>query len=249
MGKSVNHPKANKQKVRVFLNEKKIIGFLVIILVIIIIANILGQMKNFRVGIIEGLNWVNLFSMSRELNIPSLFSVWILFTNALLFAFITLQEYESNGRYKTAWGVLCLGFFFLAFDEGASIHELLVDPTRRLIGESNPSSFFFTWTIPALIGSVFVALIYARFLWSLPKSTRWQFILAAALYLGGAIGFELVEGRILHQTGIKTLAYCVMEIIEETMEIAGAILLLHALFFYIRNRYPTILFSLGNRKE
>ena len=104
-------------------------------------------------------------------------------------------------------GDTALGFVVMAFDEGWSIHETLVNPIRSLLGSSRLGIFYFAWVVPGIAIVLALGLYFLGFLRRLPGLTRRQFILAAALFLGGAIGMELpgeirytlVHGQIVYQ--------------------------------------------------
>ena len=88
---------------------------------------------------------------------------------------------------------------------------------------------YFGWVIPAaILVSVFV-LSYRRFLEDLPRITRFRFIRAGAVFVGGAMGVELILGYWTELHGIDNLGYALIDWVEETMEMAGVGLFISAL--------------------
>lgn len=59
--------------------------------------------------------------------------------------------------------------------------------------------------------------------------TRFRFIRAGAIFVGGAMGVELVLGYWTDLHGSSNLGYAVIDWVEETMEMTGAGLFLSAL--------------------
>jgi len=57
---------------------------------------------------------------------------------------------------------------------------------------------------------------------------------AAATYLGGALGVEMLGGRYASLYGTKTLAYSLLVAVEEGLEMAGSVLFIDALLDYLR---------------
>ena len=118
----------------------------------------------------------------------------------------------------------------MSLDETASFHELLIDPLRETF---NLSGFFYmSWVIFGPIIVIILAISYIRFLLDLPPKVRYTIILAAALYLGGVIGMEMISGNYYSVYG-QNLIYAELTTIEETLEIAGLILLIKVLFDYL----------------
>ena len=128
----------------------------------------------------------------------------------------------------------------MATDEGWSLHERLIGPVRGLLGHGDLGIFYFAWIIPAMAGVVLLGLLFLGFLSRLPSSTRWSFIIAGSLYLGGAIGVEMLGGRQAEIHGFENLTYQLFAHLEESLEMAGIILFIHALLRYLAEQYPEI---------
>ena len=64
-------------------------------------------------------------------------------------------------------------------------------------------------------------------------------MIAATLYIGGAIGLELIGGRYSELHG-EDLAYSMMTAVEESLELAGIIIFIRALLVYIADNYKEV---------
>jgi hypothetical protein len=82
-------------------------------------------------------------------------------------------------------------------------------------------------------------LIYFKFLLHLPPQTRRIFLLAAGLYVGGALGVELIHGHYLDLYG-KDLVYALIAAVEELLEMLGIITFLYGLLSYLRSQRQTL---------
>ena len=131
------------------------------------------------------------------------------------------------------WAVLAFWFLGVAYDEAFRVHELLIVPFRQLLGNSNLGIFYFAWVIPGFALILALALFFLKFLLRLPASTRTKFILAAALYIGGSLGLELVGGSYAEVHGLENLTYNLIATVEESLELSGLILFIYALLTYI----------------
>lgn len=201
------------------------------------------QMFRFASGY-EGLKGLtDMFDLDREQNLPTFFSAALLLLCSGVLGIIALEHRRSERTGYLCWLGLALIFLFLAVDEASGIHELFIRPTRRLMGEWTTGLLAFAWVIPYSLFLAVFALIYVRFWWRLPRRTRWLMMLAAAIYLGGALIVELFSGRHVEAHGKLNVLYSLMVVLEESMEMAGAIVLLYALLDYLGRFSGTLRFS------
>jgi hypothetical protein len=180
------------------------------------------------------------FLINGEGNIPAAYSVALLGVASLLLLFMGQVEVARRGADVWSWRLLALGFAYLAFDEGAQIHERLEQPARSLLGNARSEYLYFAWVIPAAILLPLVGALFFGFLRRLDPATRRGMLLAAAIYLGGALGMEVLGGRHLHKYGNNTV-YRFYVSIEESMEMGGVILLLNVLLTRLARVGPVLL--------
>jgi len=161
-----------------------------------------------------------------------------LFLRAVLLTVITRNGYGNcHSRY---WGVLAFGFYFLALDEGAQVHELLTPLVHTLMGRSGIARP--AWFIPATSVVAVIDLSYLRFLLRQPIHTAIQFVIGGSIVLCGAVGFEIIETFVKESTAAATgfcdhvfcgVTYGIIVAIEEGMEMIGVTIfanhLLHTL--------------------
>lgn len=188
-------------------------------------------------GLFKILYW--LFNVNKEKNIPTGFSTLLLFFSALLLAVITLLKRQTGSR-TLHWAILSFGFLFMAVDEAWSFHEMLIKPVRGLLGYDNLGVFYYAWVIPGIAVVLVITLIFYRFLLRLPEKTRLAFLRAGSLYILGCIGFELIGGFIYELHGQNNLTYLLLVHVEESLEMAGVILFIEALMFYIGDNYKEV---------
>jgi len=187
---------------------------------------------------------MKLFYVELELNVPAFFStLLLLFASVLLFTISFLKRQESD-RFRIQWIVLGAGFLFMSFDEIAAIHERSIEPMRALMGEKGLGVLYFAWVVPAIVLVVFLALYFLKFLFNLPARTRYTFILAGFIFLGGSIGVEMISARSTELYGVETLAYMVLTTIEEMCEMGGVILFIYGLLSYMAEFYTDFSFRI-----
>ncbi|MBC7814118.1 MAG: hypothetical protein H7175_23390, partial [Burkholderiales bacterium] len=136
-----------------------------------------------------------------------------------------------KGRGRNYWRGLAVIFMLLSLDEMTSIHEKTIEPLRGSLSASG--AFYYAWIIPAIALVALFALVYVRFWWRLPARPRVLLVVAAALFLGGAVGMEMVGGKYAEQNGDQTLIYALLAIVEETLEFAGIGVFAYTLLDYL----------------
>ena len=67
-------------------------------------------------------------------------------------------------------------------------------------------------------------------------------MVAATLFIGGAIGIELVGGRYVELHGRENVTYSMIATLEESLEMAGVIVFIYALLKYIADNYKEVQF-------
>jgi hypothetical protein len=171
-----------------------------------------------------------LFNLNLEANIPSWFSSFLM----LISAFYLWIIYNSKNReslYKKHWLYLSLIFLFLSLDEISSIHEIMNNPTRRLLHSSG--IFYWSWLIPALFLLSFGAIYFIKFLYTLPKRTRNLFLFSAVVFITGAVGFEMIGGWLYSHNLAETMLYNIEVWIEESLELIGLLIFIYSLRDYL----------------
>lgn len=170
-----------------------------------------------------------LFNTASEANITSWFSSVLLLIAGVLLLLIARVKTHSSALYAHHWNILAWVFFYLSMDEAARLHEILIDPLRNATGASGV--FYFSWIIVAIPLVFLFVLLYLRFLLSLPRKTAIQFVFAGAVFITGAVGFEMLGG-VFHGTfGI----YGGLTAIEETLENLGVGLFIVSLLIYVKS--------------
>ena len=178
-------------------------------------------------------NLIRLLDLDGEGNLPAIFSVLILISASVLLSFIAL-DHKRSGKAYLHWLWLAVVFCCLAFDEGGGIHEITSEWVRPLI---NPSgALTHAWVVPYGILFIIIATTYFRFWLRLKKETRVLMAISAAVYVFGAMGWEMVEAVSYSTRGdTRDLGYTLMYTAEEFMEMVGIAIFLYALLRYIQH--------------
>lgn len=199
------------------IDEKKLIARLTFFATFLLCAHGLLVCYNYM---IEETPWylLQLFDVNEEHNLPTWFSGFNLLVAVFFLWVVNTAKPASGDPFMRRWTVLWAGFFFLAIDEIAGIHESInsvVEPT---------------WAYGGAVIAVVLAIYFIPFLKSLPRPTLIRFVVAGAIFVGGAVGMEIV-GEPMES---DSLIYNLTTMVEEGMEIFGVILFTRALIQYLK---------------
>jgi hypothetical protein len=218
--------------------SRKLIPYLLTIVLCLIAAHLLGLVSTYVFGHNSVWGLVKLFSLTREANVPTFFSaVLLLFCSALL-ALIGIRKKRSNDPFYRHWKGLAAIFLFMSIDEAVQIHELLIDPIHTALNTSG--ILLFAWVIPYSIAAAIVLVLFLPFLWCLPPVMRSRTLLAAFVYVGGALGFELLDGYYFDFVGRQDVIYGLITMVEESLEMFGLVIFVHALTSYLESGFAEL---------
>ncbi len=166
---------------------------------------------------------VDVFSLSQERNLPTWYSSMLLLACAALLAAMGAGARQARAPFATHWFALGGIFAYISIDESASFHERL-NPVVDLHGV-----LYFGWIVPVAALLLALAVVSVPFLRHLHRTVRRRFVIAGAIYVGGALLIELPLGWWTERAGDHNLVYALLDFVEESMEILGATLFFLAL--------------------
>jgi hypothetical protein len=204
------------------------------------ILHLVTQWVRYHTGTSEMYGVIDLVDMQQEGNLPTLFASLLLLLGAVLLAWIGLDvraRGEPNARH---WLGLAAAFALLAVDEGARLHELTIRPLHELMGGAATGLLYWPWVLPAIACLCLLGLIYLQFLRHLDAQTRRGFVIAATLFVGGAVAVEMVEARHVEIHGTDNFGYALWVWVEESLELAGATVFAASLLGHLARRCATI---------
>ena len=219
---------------QIMLHTSKIIKFLSIVALVLIFIHINILVIYFLVDDPDKFDFIRMFDLDMERNVPTLFSSAIILISAFLFYLLSKSPSEQEKGARPYWLGLSFVFTFLAFDESAKIHEQLGDFTERFVEATG--YLHYPWVISYSILIVILGLFYMRFFWKMESKVFWSFMGAAVMFLSGAIGFELLGANESSIHSTDTILYSVYYTIEETLEMFGVIYLIWILLNLLENK-------------
>ena len=230
---------------RLAISPRRVTRVLTLVVLCLTFASIAAQFSLYYLGYDDPFEFVSLFDVDSESNIPTWYASSTLLLCSILLASIAYAKKIDSDRYFLHWGGLSIIFLFLSMDEAASIHELAIEPLRSAL---NAGGFlYYTWVVPGAAFVLIFVLVYLRFLADLPVKTRRLFLVAGIVYVGGALGVELVGGRYADLYGEENFMYALIVTVEEFLEMAGVVVFIFALLSYMSSHLKDVQIHVGNK--
>ena len=183
------------------------------------------------------------FDMGSEQTVAAWLSSVLMLLCGLLLLYIGGDKRLRGGAYTFHWLLLGVIFVGLSADESVAMHELVNKMARSYFDAGG--IFFYAWIIPGMAFVGLVGITYLGFLSHLENVDRVRFILAGGVFVGGAVGLEMVEGVLADWYAEAGWPMEIAVHIEETMEFAGLLLFLYALLDHARRHCRTLTLALN----
>ncbi len=212
------------------ISPKKVLRYLLLVILFLVICNIL--VIYLKLSKADGIfkNVIYFFDVDHERNLPTFYSALALLVASFLLLIISIFQ-KNKRRERFQWMGLSLVFAFLSLDEMTVIHEQLFTPMQSLFNTSG--LLYYAWYIPYGAILLVLVIIYAKWLFKLPKRVMILFIISGIIFVSGAVGFEAVSGYYDELYGQDNVAYCVSYTLEETFEMCGVAIFIYALLIYM----------------
>lgn len=206
------------------LRPKRVAAVLACIAAVLLALHLVAMQANFNesLGLKERFGFhywqLAMFDLDEEESFGTWFSSGLLLAAGILLIHIARATRGEPGNWDRWWLALGLGFCVLSIDEAVGVHELV----NTMMDETS-------WTVLAfpILGAVLIA--YVPFLWHYRGPMAVAFLIAGAIYTGGAVGVE-------HFTDaqVNSLHYNMWTALEEGMEMGGVIWFIYALLDFMR---------------
>ena len=227
------------------LNHSKIVLYLSTIAAGLVLIHSAVLAVYFYIGDPEVFDFVRLIDLDYEGNIPTLFSSLLFLFNGVLLWLVYSGVTQSGQRFPRYWLGLALIFIFLGFDEGSRLHEEIGDLLENFVQAEG--LLYFPWVIAYSVAFLIAILFYFRFYLSLDRPLQLRLFFCATVFLSGALGVEILSAQQADSFGTSSLSYSILYTIEETLEMAGLILLTDTLLRKLRQDHGSLTFDLVNK--
>ena len=178
------------------------------------------------------------FDLGYEPSIPAYYSAFLMLVCSGLLWVIYQYERKHELPFNRFWLFLSATFFLLSLDEAVMFHEMADGALQKWFNLTG--IFYLAWVIPAMAFVAVFFLVSLPFLFQLEARTRNLFLLAGAVFVGGAIGMEMVVAPIVEVEGFSSIKHSFIQTIEEAMEMFGVLIFMYALLRYVRLKMDSV---------
>ena len=222
----------------IVLDARRVGRALAVLVTALVAASLAGQVYVREVAD-PALDFVaRRLDLNAESTVPAYVSALLLLAAGVLLA-VTARV--TGAGWRSRWGGLAAIFVGLSMDEAIILHESLAAPVRQALGTSGV--LYYAWVIPGAAFVLAVGLAYVPFLLRQPPWLARLMVASGALYVGGALGLELVGGA-LDSAGLgDSWAFALVGSVEEAAEMAGVSLFIYTLLRHLeslRARVPLV---------
>lgn len=214
-------------KIRPATILKVLIAAIIVTMILHIIAHLILIQGPHSFEVTLGLS---LIDMDEELSIPTWLSQFMLLGASLSALLVAASRRAAKKNYYRHWFGISAILLYMSIDDGARIHELISDPITRLLGTGG-SFMVHGWVFAGIAAVLLVGFIYFKFWLALPAKAKWQILLAAVIFIAGAVGVEMIGGYHSSQYGYD-MTYRMLAMLEESLEMLGASYAIYAFLNY-----------------
>jgi hypothetical protein len=206
------------------LHAERVAFTLMAVLAVLVIVHVLAMQANFNdaLGLKEKFGFhywqIAFFDLDEEESFGTWFNSGLLLIAAVLLMHRARVLRAQGEAWHRWWLALGIGFCVLSMDEIAGMHEWV-----NSMAEDTP------WTVIGFPIFVLAGLAYSPFLWHHRWRTGLLFLLAGAIYGGGAVGVEHFT-----DSDVNSLHYNMWTALEEGMEMLGVIVLIYTVLDHVR---------------
>lgn len=235
---------------RINIAPRQITKLLICIVLILTVIHCTLQFLEFGLGFNRISHVRTIFDFEYDNNLTTWYSSITLLLCSVLLAVIAIAKKKDRDPYSWHWQILAVIFAIMSLDEVAMLHER----AGNLIDILSPVEYSgwlnYQWVLLGIPLTAIIAIAYLRFMLHLPARTRNLFFLAGALFVGGALGLEMLSG---HQASLNNRSsqflYTLYMTIEELWEKLGVLVFIHALLTYIEKYISPVQISIGDNSS
>ena len=216
-----------------------VINFFYIMTALVVTLGIARELFIGMMGTETVLQDLRHFALDAERNLGAWYSSALMVLISVCTFFSWQADRHRTGITSYSWLLISVVFFILSLDETAGFHEVVDVPLRETFELTGV--FYNPWVF---FGAFFVAVFAAvliPFLLSLPRTIAMLFVVSGAIYVGGALGLEPFDAYFEDVYGEGSVLQIISTTIEETLEMVGLTLFLHANLIYMADTRTTLL--------
>ena len=178
---------------------------------------------------------VDAFDMNLENSVTTWSAALILAAAAGLCGLTAWASRRSNDDSWRKWMFIAGIITVLSIEEVADLHGYWGTRLQDQLETTGPLRY--AWIMPAAVLVLIVAGTLARFVLGLDRPLRNAILTGGAVYVGAAIGLEVIHGVF---TGSESFALWLLHGVEETLELVAVSIVIVALLRDLERRFGSL---------
>jgi hypothetical protein len=220
------------------LDFARMARFFEVALAIVVVSGVLREAIIAGIGTETVLKDLRHFKLDAERNLASWYeSLCMALAAGLLFLHAQIARQKSPADI-VPWTILSVVFLLMSMDEAIGFHEISVKPLRNALHLSGV--LYYSWVLIAAPVVTLLGLYLVPFLLRLPRATALRFVACGAIFVGAALGTELVCGYFATHGGLETPYYKTTAAAQEILENMGITLFVLSLLRHIGDAAPNM---------
>ena len=221
---------------------RRLTSVLMTIILALLALSLVGQFSRLELGYDTVKGLVPMFFVDYESNIPTWYSSMALMLASVLAGFLALTSKRVAKENVIYWAGIWLLFMLLSLDEIVGIHERAIEPLNEIYDFTGFLGY--SWVILGAIAVAIFTALFLRFVLRQRPFVRNLIILSGVVFVGGAIGVEMISAWIDAQRGLENWQYVIAVTIEEGCEMTGVAIFIHALMLVLHDQIEKIHLSM-----
>ena len=181
--------------------------------------------------------------VDREASVPTWYATITLGACAAMLAIIARDAQVRRRPFPRHWAALAVIFALLSLEEILGIHSEATQRLRDVVSITDGAAYAIALAAIAVLGLLIVAVAFGRFYLHLPVRWRLWFTIGAVIYLIGVFASDAVGDYLVNASGEGTLAYVIVQTVEEALEMIGVLIFIVMLLDYIRSFVGSLTFA------
>ena len=218
---------------RIAVSPATTLRWLLLASLALLLCNLVVQVSHHMLGHPNLRGFAAAFDLNGEGNVPALFAALLLVTATVLLALIASLTQQRGAPFARHWQALAVIFAYLAVDEAAQLHEKIGFNVAQLIDTRGVPAFY-VWVLPFGVLVALFGVIYLPFVRALAPRLRLIVIGSGSMYVGAALGLEVVDAAYTRVFGFANLTHALIYSLEEVAEMWGIIFFIYGLLCFLR---------------
>ena len=227
--------------------RNKVSGTLLFAGAVLILTNITFLILKYGFEHQNLLEFIRLFDFNQRGSLPHYFISFLFLVSSILLCIIAMSHKSEEGQNWISWSILSFVFLTMSLTKLLQLMDIPMKMLWKVFTKSGLNNLL-SWNFFKVTLLVLFLTLFLKFFLQLPSRVRLSFLFAAIVLFGGGLGGDILSHKFYTSHDPYNLGYNVISVVEESMEMLGGIVLIHALLGYLAEYAPRKVFIITTRE-